>query len=158
MSSTRLRTLMIRSMMVRSMTVRSMMVRSSIVRSMSFRILLGCVACILALAGSAYGQNPRAFRGEVSDSQCAMNVHSLTRSHQEMLKSKSMGGTSNTCSVYCIEHLGGYLVLSAGNDVYRLDRSDMVHGFEGRRVVITGVLDSKLKQIHVVKIDLDDKP
>jgi hypothetical protein len=87
-----------------------------------------------------------------------MNVHSLTRSHQEMLKSKSMGGTASTCSMYCIEHLGGYLVLSIGNDVYRLDRSDLVHGFEGRRVIITGVLDAKLKQIHVVKIDLEEKP
>jgi hypothetical protein len=72
-----------------------------------------------------------------------------------MLKSKSMGGTSNTCSVYCIEHLGGYLVLSVGNDVYRLDRSDLVHGFEGRKVMVTGVLDAKLKQIHVLKIDLE---
>ncbi|MGC1451401.1 MAG: hypothetical protein WA830_15330 [Candidatus Sulfotelmatobacter sp.] len=112
----------------------------------------------LALASAAYGQPPHVFRGEVSDSQCALNVHSLTRSHQEMLKSKSMGGTSNTCSVYCIEHLGGYLVLSAGNDVYRLDRSDLVHGFEGQRVVVTGVLDPKLKQIHVLKIDLETKP
>jgi hypothetical protein len=114
-----------------------------------------CAAGILALAGAAYGQQAsHAYHGEVSDSQCAMNVHSLTRSHQEMLKSKSMGGTSNTCTVYCIEHLGGYLVLSAGNDVYRLDRSDLVHGFEGRRVIITGILDAKLKQIHVLKIDL----
>lgn len=110
----------------------------------------------LAFSGLASGQEPRTFRGEVSDSQCAMNVHSLTRSHSEMLKSKSMGGTSNTCSVYCIEHLGGYLVLSAGTEVYRLDRSDLVHGFEGRRVAITGVLDPKLKQIHVLKIDLDN--
>lgn len=102
-----------------------------------------------------HAQAGKEFHGEVSDSQCALNVHSLTRSHQEMLKSKSMGGTSNTCSVYCIEHLGGYLVLSAGNDVYRLDRADLVHGFEGRQVVITGVLDSKLKQIHVLKIDLE---
>lgn len=110
----------------------------------------------LALSGLASGQEQRTFHGEVSDSQCAMNVHSLTRSHSEMLKSKSMGGTSNTCSVYCIEHLGGYLVLSAGTEVYRLDRSDLVHGFEGRRVAITGVLDPKLKQIHVLKIDLDN--
>lgn len=109
--------------------------------------LLGFTSRVYAQAG--------VFRGEVSDSQCALNVHSLTRSHQEMLKSKSMGGTANTCSVYCIEHLGGYLVLSAGNDVYRLDRSDLVHGFEGRRVVITGTLDAKLKQIHVVKINLE---
>lgn len=106
----------------------------------------------------ALGQNAQTFRGEVSDSQCALNVHSLTRSHQEMLKSKSMGGTPNTCAVYCIEHLGGYLVLSAGKNVYRLDRSDLVHGFEGRRVVVTGVLDSKLNQIHVLKIDLEEKP
>ena len=72
-----------------------------------------------------------------------------------MLKSKSMGGTSNTCAVYCIEHLGGYLVLSAGKDVYRLDRADLVHGFEGRRVKITGTLDPKLKQIHVLTIGLE---
>ena len=120
-------------------------------------VICGAVG-VLALAGVTYGQTSHIFRGEVSDSQCALNIHSLTRSHQEMLKSKSMGGTSNTCSVYCIEHLGGYLVLSAGNDVYRLDRSDLVHGFEGRRVVVTGVLDNKLKQIHVLKIDLESKP
>jgi hypothetical protein len=72
-----------------------------------------------------------------------------------MLKSKSMGGTSNTCAVYCVEHLGGYLVLSAGKDVYRLDRIDLVHGFEGRRVKITGVLDAKLNQIHVLRIEME---
>ncbi len=114
-----------------------------------------CAAVVLSVAGIALGQDTEVFRGEVSDSQCALNVHSLTRSHQEMLKSKSMGGTSNTCAVYCIEHLGGYLVLSAGKDVYRLDRADLVHGFEGRRVKISGVLDPKLKQIHVLKIDLE---
>lgn len=115
------------------------------------------VVLSIALVALASAQSPRAFRGEVSDSQCALNVHSLTRSHQEMLKSKSMGGTSNTCSVYCIEHFGGYLVLSAGNNVYRLDRADLVHGFEGHRVVINGVLDTKLNEIHVLKIDLDEK-
>jgi hypothetical protein len=137
--------------------MKSSRIRTLILRTRSQRILL-CGATALVLASTLQAQNSRVFRGEISDSQCALNVHSLTRSHQEMLKSKSMGGTSNTCSVYCVEHLGGYLVLSAGNDVYRLDRSDMVHGFEGRRVVITGVLDAKLKQIHVMKIDLDDKP
>ncbi|HZQ96296.1 MAG TPA: hypothetical protein VFA67_14875 [Candidatus Sulfotelmatobacter sp.] len=122
------------------------------------RMMTLCAAGILAFAAMAQGQASQLFHGEISDSQCALNVHSLTRSHQEMLKSKSMGGTSNTCSVYCIEHLGGYLVLSRGNDVYRLDRADLVHGFEGRRVVIDGVLDPKLKQIHVLKIDLERRP
>jgi hypothetical protein len=112
-----------------------------------------CGAGILAVA-SASSQNAQVFKGEVSDSQCALNVHSLTRSHQEMLKSKSMGGTANTCSVYCIEHLGGYLVLSNDKDVYRLDRADLVHGFEGQKVKINGVLDPRTKTIHVLKIEL----
>lgn len=123
-----------------------------------YRKIVWCLAGMLALAGAAFSQNAQTFHGEISDSQCALNVHSLTRSHLEMLKSKSMGGTSNTCAVYCIEHLGGYLVLSAGKNVYRLDRADLVHGFEGRRVVVNGVLDPKLNQIHVIKIDLEEKP
>jgi hypothetical protein len=118
------------------------------------RATIWSAAGILVLAGASYGQSSRVFHGEVSDNQCAMNVHSLTRSHQEMLKSKSMGGTANTCSVYCVEHLGGYLVLSSGNDVFRLDRPDLVHGFEGQRVKVTGVLEVKIKQIHVLKIEL----
>jgi hypothetical protein len=119
------------------------------------RIAICSMAGILALAGAAYSQNTRIFRGEISDSQCALNVHSLTRSHQEMLKSKSMGGTSNSCAVYCVEHLGGYLVLSTSKDVFRLDRADLVHGFEGQKVKITGTLDTRLNQIHVVKIELE---
>ncbi|HST12689.1 MAG TPA: hypothetical protein VLL05_20100, partial [Terriglobales bacterium] len=102
------------------------------------RTTVWCFTGILALTGIAQSQGARAFRGEVSDSQCALNVHSLTRSHQEMLKSKSMGGTSNSCAVYCIEHLGGSLVLSSGKDVFRLDRPDLVHGFEGQRAKVTG--------------------
>jgi hypothetical protein len=132
--------------------------RTMIFRTMIFRVMICCGVGLFALASAAYGQNSHVYRGEVSDSQCALNVHSLTRSHQEMLKSKAMGGTSNTCSVYCIEHLGGYLVLSVGKDVYRLDRPDLVHGFEGQRVLVTGVLDKKLNQLHVLKIDLEEKP
>lgn len=119
------------------------------------QILIRGAAVLLLAGAAAFGQSARVYYGEVSDSQCALNVHSLTRSHQEMLKSKSMGGTSNTCAVYCIEHLGGYLVLSSGKNVFRLDRADMVHGFEGHRVKITGVLDAKANQIHVLKIDLN---
>lgn len=41
-----------------------------------------CAAGILLSACLAYAQDARVFRGEVSDSQCALNVHSLTRSHR----------------------------------------------------------------------------
>ena len=117
--------------------------------------VFGLILTLASAISPARAQEAKVFHGEVSDSQCALNVHSLTRSHQEMLKSKSMGGTSNTCAVYCIEHLGGSLVLSAGKEVYRLDRPDLVHGFEGQRVKITGTLDSKVNLIHVMKIELE---
>jgi hypothetical protein len=134
------------------------MIRGLMHRTALHRMAFGCAAAILMLVSAVHGQASRVFHGDVSDSQCALNVHSLTRSHQEMLKSKSMGGTANTCAVYCIEHMGGYLVLAAGKDVFRLDRADLVHGFEGQKVRVTGVLDSKLNLIHVLKIDLEEKP
>lgn len=119
------------------------------------RKIAWCAVIVLGAVIGTAGQVSKVYRGEVSDSQCALNVHSLTRSHQEMLKSKSMGGTANTCTIYCIQHMGGYLVLSAGKNVFRLDRADIVHGYEGQKVKITGVLDSRINQIHVLKIELD---
>src|ERR1700730_15792589 len=90
------------------------------------------IAAVLALATlNAGSQDAKTFRGEISDSQCAFNVHSLTRSHQEMLKSKSMGGTAAECSLYCIQRLGGNLVLSSKQDVYHLDNQDLALKFIG---------------------------
>jgi hypothetical protein len=100
-------------------------------------------------------ETQKVFRGEVSDSQCALNVHSLTRSHQEMLKSKSMGGTAASCSLYCIKNLGGEFVLAAGKTVYRIDKQDAAREFVGEKAKITGTLDPKTKTIHVEKIELD---
>ena len=123
------------------------------------RTTIRIAAGIFAVAVFALAQDKPAhvFRGDISDSQCALNVHSLTRSHQEMLKSKSMGGTAASCSNYCIEHLGGELVLASGKEVYKLDRPDLVHGFEGQKVKLTGLLDTKTNRIHVLKIDLDEQ-
>jgi type 1 fimbria pilin len=115
---------------------------------------------ILSLAGFCFAASStdgvKTFRGQIADSQCALNVHSLTRSHQEMLKSKSMGGTSASCTQFCIKNMGGELVLSSNNDVYRLD-SHEAQNFIGLKVKITGTLDSKTNTIHVVKIEVADK-
>ena len=46
-------------------------------------------------------------------------------------------------------------MISSGKDVFKLDRPDLVHGFEGQKVKLTGVLDSKLSRIHVLKIELE---
>jgi hypothetical protein len=119
------------------------------------RIAILIALGMLASANAAYAQSgqPQTFRGEVSDTQCAFNVHSLTRSHQEMLKSKSMGGSARSSSQYCIEHLGGELALSGGDIVFRLDNQIAVRDFVGQKVKITGTVDPKTKTIHVVKVE-----
>ena len=124
------------------------------------RIAILCAAGILAWASAAYAQAGavKTFRGEVSDSQCALNVHSLTRSHEEMLKSKSMGGTSRSCSQYCIEHLGGELVLSSGATVFRLDNQSAARPYVGQKAKVVGTLDPKTKTIHIVSIVPEAQP
>lgn len=104
------------------------------------------------MLGFAADDAVRTFHGEVADSQCSMNVYSLTRSHEEMLKSKSMGGNSASCTLYCIRYMGGEFVLSMKNDVYYLD-SPSVQNFAGEKVKVTGTFDAKTKTIHAMKIE-----
>lgn len=120
-------------------------------RSASYLASFLCLACL-----SYAGETVRTFRGEISDSQCAMNVHSLTHSHQEMLKSKGeMGGTSTECAMHCAKQMGGEFVLAAGKEVYHLDNQAEAEKFAGQRVKISGTLDAKTKTIHVAKTEPD---
>jgi hypothetical protein len=104
---------------------------------------------VLARAGD---EKQQTFHGEIGDTQCALNVHSLTRSHREMLESKKMGGTPGACASYCVQYLGGDFVLASKNEVYRLDNQEKVRLFAGQKVNITGMLESKSKTIHIVDI------
>lgn len=120
----------------------------------SFAIIAGLA---LLLSFSLAAQEPATFRGEISDSQCALNVHSLTKSHQEMLKAKSgaAGHTPATCSIYCIERLGGKFVLVSGKNVYHLDNQDLPRKFVGEKVKLHGVLDPNSDTIHVVDLEAE---
>lgn len=100
-----------------------------------------------------FGADEKVFTGEIGDSQCAMNVHSLDKSHQEMLKVKSVGKTSEDCTLYCIKNRGGRFVLQNKNNVYRLDKQELAEGFAGRKVKVTGTLDPKTETIQVRSID-----
>ena len=112
------------------------------------------VSLLLVLASWATAEEQsRIFVGEIGDSQCALNVHSLTRSHKEMLKSKSMGGTAADCANYCTKYLGGHYVLVVKNDVYHLDDQTRAQVFAGRQVKITGTLDAKSSTIHIMGIE-----
>src|SRR5450755_5016781 len=98
--------------------------------------MLGTVA--LATGGAA----KTALNGEISDSQCAMNVHSLSRSHQEMTAKKTMGTDRASCARACVGR-GGEWVLSSGDVVYRLKSQNGIQEFAGQRVKVIGMLDAK---------------
>ena len=115
--------------------------------------------CLIALnllcsAGpSIFGADDKVFIGDIGDSQCAMNVHSLDKSHQEMLKVKSVGKTSADCTSYCIKNRGGRFVLQNKRNVYHLDKQELAEPFAGQKVKVTGTLDPKTETIQVRSID-----
>jgi hypothetical protein len=123
------------------------------------RITVWSALSVLVLSFAVYAgeEEPKTFRGEISDSQCALNVHSLTQSHEEMLKSKSgeAGKTAASCSQYCIVHLGGKFVLASKGHVYHLDNQELPRGFVGEKVKVHGILDPKTEVIHVVDIEAE---
>ena len=122
---------------------------------MKGKTVLGVLVCFALSLVYTEAQQPAMFHGEISDSQCAFNVHSLTKSHEEMLKSKSgaMGSTRASCSLYCIQHMGGKFVLASKSQVYHLDNQESPRGFVGEKVKLRGILDPKTDTIQVVSID-----
>ena len=119
------------------------------------RIVIWSGTCVLGLALLAYaaGEKLEVFEGEVSDTPCAMNVHSLTRSHREMLKNKAHGTTPADCVRYCVRYEGGHFVLYSKNKLYRLDNEDTVLDFPAQKVRITGTYDKDRNTIHVLKVE-----
>jgi hypothetical protein len=123
----------------------------------SFRISrtgvwIGSWVLASALLAHAGEEKPRIFHGLIADTQCALNVHSLTRSHAEMLKSKATGVTEASCATYCVRYLGGDFILSSKGEVYRFDHQEKAGPFAGQKVKVTGILDPKSKIIHLIEI------
>ena len=112
--------------------------------------------CALMLTTAlAHAATPKTFEGEIADSSCAMNVHSLTHSHKEMLKSqgKYMGQDAKSCTLYCVRKMGSEYMLSNGDQIYHLDNQDKAAEFAGEKVVISGSLDPNGRMIHVESIE-----
>lgn len=113
------------------------------------------VVVTFSLAAFAAGSD--GFVGEISDSQCAMNVHSLSRSHQEMIEKKTMGTDAPSCARACIRR-GGEWVLRAGDDVYRLKNQPGIDVYAGKKVRVSGPLDLKTNTIDNTHIELFPPP
>ena len=109
-------------------------------------------ALTFAIAGSR-GADSTSFVGEISDSQCAMNVHSLHRSHADMLATGAAGTTAADCTRYCVRERGGRYVLQTKHEVYKLSDQKMPEPFAGEKVKVTGTLDPQTNMIQVQDIE-----
>ncbi|HKW16570.1 MAG TPA: hypothetical protein VJO35_03575 [Terriglobales bacterium] len=118
---------------------------------------LKVVFLLLAVAAFSSAEKKNVFLGEISDSQCAMNVHSLSRSHQEMIEKSTMGTDAASCAKACIRR-GGEWVLRDGDNVYRLKNQADVDLYAGQKVKISGVLDPKTNTIDNTHIEVFPAP
>lgn len=106
----------------------------------------------MATIALARGSSQSVFRGEISDTQCAMNVHSLSRSHQEMIEKQSLGTDAASCAKACVRR-GGEWVLRSGEDVFRLKNQEGMDVFAGKQVEIKGMLNSRTKTIDNLSVE-----
>ena len=117
---------------------------------LSLAVVAGCLATVTL---PSRAQEEKTFEGEIADSQCATNVHSLNRSHKEMIAMGSAGKTPADCAHYCVKERGGNYVLQTKHEVYHLDRQDLVEKSAGLKVKVTGTLDPKTNTIQLRTVE-----
>jgi len=110
--------------------------------------LAGAVLC----AAQGRGADEKTFKGEIADTQCALNVHSLSQSHKEMMQMKPEIKTDADCARFCVKERGGRFVLQTKDKVYKLDAQVLAEEWAGHKVKVAGMLDPKTNVITVGKI------
>lgn len=116
-------------------------------RAAAFSLGLALGAFLLSAA------TDKTFEGEIADTQCALNVHSLHQSHQEMIAMGKAGSTPADCARFCVKERGGRFVLQTKHEVYKLDDQVLPEKYAGMKVRLTGTLDPKTNTIQVHSID-----
>jgi hypothetical protein len=118
-------------------------------KARTFLISAALLAALIFMGPAPSGARETTFEGEIADSQCAMGVHSLNRSHKEMIEMGHAGSSAEDCTRYCVHSRGGRYVLLTKHDVFRLDNQEMAEKYAGQKVKLTGTLDSKTNIIQV---------
>ncbi len=121
---------------------------------MKLHSLLPLVAVLLSTLSFAAPKDTT-FKGEIMDSQCAMNG-----SHAEMLKKEGMADkdpndsmAKKMCTENCVKMGGKYVLYDAATKkVYKLDDQAKPQQFAGQNVKVTGTLDKAHETIHVTNI------
>ncbi len=117
------------------------------------RKLLLTIAIAVATISASAQSVKTVFIGEISDSQCATNVHSKTQSHTEMTATHAMGNSKADCVRTCVKKMGGqFVLLTPEGKVYRLSDQKTPDQFAGGHVKVHGTLD-KSGTITVEKIE-----
>lgn len=110
----------------------------------------------IAFAAAARPQaSEKIFSGEIADSQCALNVHSLSQSHTEMMGMKLEIKTHAECVRFCVKQRGGRYMLQTKSKVYKLDAQALADTWAGQKVKLTGRLDPTTNIITVEKIEAE---
>jgi hypothetical protein len=99
------------------------------------------------------GGDDKTFKGEIADTQCALNVHSLSQSHKEMIEMKPEVKTNADCARFCVKERGGRFVLQNPDKVYKLDAQVLAEQWAGLKVKVIGTLDPKTDIITVHSIE-----
>jgi uncharacterized protein DUF5818 len=113
----------------------------------------GVLFCLMTIYPLARGGDEKAFKGEIADTQCALNVHSLSQSHKEMIDMKPEIKSNADCARYCVKERGGRFVLQTPDKVYKLDAQVLAEQWAGLKVKVVGTLDPKTETITVKTIE-----
>jgi len=97
---------------------------------------------LVIIAALTAAPAPVKFTGVITDSMCSNGDHSQMR----------MGPTAAECTNACVEAHGASYVLYDGKQSYTLSDQKTPEKFAGKKVTVTGMLDTKTKTIHVESI------
>jgi len=103
---------------------------------------LALAAVVLAAPALTLAQAKQTFTGTITDSGCADANHSHMR----------MGSNDAECTLACVDAHGASYVLYDGKTSYTLTDQKTPEKFAGKKVTVTGALDSKTKTIKVDSI------
>ena len=100
------------------------------------------ILSFLLFAALAPAQVTQTFTGTITDSECADGDHTLMR----------MGPTDAECTIACIVAHGALYVLYDGEQAYTLSDQETPERFAGKRVTVTGTLNTRTQTIQMVSI------
>jgi hypothetical protein len=100
------------------------------------------IGCLLAVAALSAAQGKQTFVGIITDDMCDRADHSHMR----------MGPTDAECAAACASEHDAAYVLFDGKTVYKLSDQRASQEFAGKKVTVSGTLDTKTKTIRVDSI------